>query len=182
MKYMFASDIHGSAAQLEKLMKIFETSGARKLILMGDLLYHGPRNDLPEEYSTKRCMELYNAHRDDIICCRGNCDAEIDQTVLEFPIDATYNTLYLNGKRYFTTHGHQYSPENLPPTGVCDVFVSGHTHIPVAEKRGDLYLLNPGSASIPKGGYAASYGMLDDDNRFTIYDFEGNTIKAITIA
>lgn len=180
MKYIFASDIHGSYFWLRKLIDKFEEIGAESLILMGDLLYHGARNDLPGEYDTKKCTALFNEYQDKIIACKGNCDSEVDQMVLQFPIESRYNLLELNGIRFFQTHGHYYSPENLPPMGTCDAFVFGHIHLPIAEKRGDIYVLNPGSTSIPKGGNPNSYAVLDEGT-FTIYDFEGNVIKSIEI-
>lgn len=180
MKYMFASDIHGSAYYLKRLLDKFERSGAEQLILMGDLLYHGARNDLPEEYGTKDCTTMFNMYANRIIACRGNCDSEIDQMVLQFPIMSDYNVLELNGITFFQTHGHLYNPEKLPPMGVCKAFVYGHVHLPIARKQDDVYILNPGSTSIPKGGNASSYAMLDG-NVWTIKDFEGNTINSITI-
>jgi len=180
MKYVFASDIHGSAFYCRKLLEKFKDCGAQNLILMGDLLYHGARNDLPEEYGTKDCTALLNEYQTKIIACRGNCDSEIDQMVLQFPLMSDYNILNLNGITFFQTHGHIYSPEHQPPMGVCKALVFGHIHLPVAEKKGDIYILNPGSTSIPKGGYPSSYAVLDE-NVFTIYDFDDNVIKSVTI-
>lgn len=181
MKYIFASDIHGSAYYCKKLLDVFEHSGAEQLILMGDLLYHGARNDLPEEYGTKDCTAMLNEYFNRIIACRGNCDSEIDQMVLQFPIMSDYNILKLNGITFFQTHGHIYNPEKLPPLGVCQALVFGHIHLPVARKQDDIYILNPGSTSIPKGGNPGSYAILDD-NIWTIKDFEGNVLKEIEIA
>ena len=180
MKYIFASDIHGSAYYCRKLLNVFEYSGAEQLILMGDLLYHGARNDLPEEYGTKDCTQQLNEYAGKIIACRGNCDSEIDQMVLQFPIMSDYNLLNLNGITFFQTHGHLYNPEKLPPMGVCRAFVFGHIHLPVARRQDDVYILNPGSTSIPKGGFPNSYAVLDD-NVWTVKDFEGNEIKSIVI-
>ncbi|MBQ0146470.1 MAG: phosphodiesterase [Lachnospiraceae bacterium] len=180
MKYIFASDIHGSAYYCRKLLNVFEHSGAEQLILMGDLLYHGARNDLPEEYGTKDCTQQLNEYAGKIIACRGNCDSEIDQMVLQFPIMSDYNLLNLNGITFFQTHGHLYNPEKLPPMGVCRAFVFGHIHLPVARRQGDVYILNPGSTSIPKGGFPNSYAVLDD-NVWTVKDFEGNEIKSMVI-
>lgn len=182
MKYLFASDIHGSAYYCRKLLEIFEKGDFENLILMGDTLYHGARNDLPEEYGTKTCTEMLNEYAGKIIACRGNCDAEIDQMVLQFPIMSDYNLLTLNGITFFQTHGHIYGPEKLPPMGVCKALVFGHIHLPVArfDEEAGVYFLNPGSISIPKGGNPGSYAILDE-NVWTIYDFEGNVLKSITI-
>ena len=180
MKYMFASDIHGSAYYCRKTLEIFKASGAKRLILLGDILYHGPRNDLPEEYAPKEVITMLNAVKDQLYVVRGNCDAEVDQMVLEFPILADYALLELNGKTIYATHGHVYNTEAMPPMQPGDTLIHGHTHLPVAEALGDKFWLNPGSTSLPKGGYPNSYGMLDGDV-FTIYDFDGNVVKEIVL-
>ena len=165
MKYMFASDIHGSACYCRKMLEIYRQSGAGRLILLGDILYHGPRNDLPEEYAPKLVTEMLNQYKDQIYAVRGNCDAEVDQMVLEFPIMADYALLELNGKTFMQAG---------------DVLIHGHIHLPVAEKMGDKFLLNPGSTSLPKEGNPNSYAMLDGEI-FTIYDFDGNKVKEIAL-
>lgn len=180
MKYMFASDIHGSAYYCRKTLEVFAASGAKRLILLGDILYHGPRNDLPKEYAPKEVMAMLNEQKDKIYAVRGNCDAEVDQMVLEFPILADYALLELNGKTFYATHGHVYHEDALPPMQPGDILIHGHTHLPVAEPMGDCFLLNPGSTSLPKGGNPCSYGMLDGDV-FTIYDFEGQKVKEIKL-
>ncbi len=162
MKLMFASDIHGSLPATEQLLTRFAQSGARWLVLLGDVLYHGPRNALPEGYNPAQVAERLNTQAERIIAVRGNCDSEVDQMLLHFPITAPWQQVLLAQGRLFLTHGHLYSPENLPPLAAGDTLVYGHTHIPVAERRDDgITLFNPGSVSIPKGGFAASYGMLD---------------------
>ena len=180
MKWMVASDLHGSATVCEKLLAAYRREGADKLLLLGDLLYHGPRNPLPEGYDSKRCYEALNECRDEILCVRGNCDAEVDQMVLEFPCLADYAVMELNGHRFFLSHGHHESPENLPPMLAGEAFVFGHIHIPVAEKKGDVYILNPGSVSLPKDGWGNSYAILDGDT-FTIYDMDGAVLKEISL-
>lgn len=176
MKYMIASDIHGSAYYCRKLLEEFEASGAERLILLGDILYHGPRNDLPKEYAPKEVIALLNAHKDRIYCIRGNCDTEVDQMVLEFPILADYALIVDNGLTIYATHGHVYNADHLPPVQKGDILLHGHTHVLKAEQCGDITVLNPGSVSIPKEGNPPTYAMLE--NRvFRIYDFEGNTIK-----
>lgn len=176
MKYMIASDIHGSAYYCRKLLEEFEASGAERLILLGDILYHGPRNDLPKEYAPKEVIALLNAHKDRIYCIRGNCDTEVDQMVLEFPILADYALIVDNGLTIYATHGHVYNADHLPPVQKGDILLHGHTHVLKAEQCGDITVLNPGSVSIPKEGNPPTYAILE--NRvFRIYDFEGNTIK-----
>lgn len=176
MKYMIASDIHGSAYYCRKLLEEFEASGAERLILLGDILYHGPRNDLPKEYAPKEVIVMLNAYKDRIYCIRGNCDTEVDQMVLEFPILADYALIATGGLTIYATHGHVYNAGHLPPMQKGDILLHGHTHVLKAEQCGDITVLNPGSVSIPKEGNPPTYAMLE--NRvFRIYDFEGNTIK-----
>lgn len=180
MKYMFASDIHGSAYYCKKTLEAYKESGAARLILLGDLLYHGPRNELPKDYDPRQVFALLNEHRDEIYAVRGNCDSEVDQMVLEFPMMADYCLLAVNGKTIYATHGHVYNEEALPPMRPGDALIHGHTHLPVARAMGDCYLLNPGSTSLPKDDNPNSYGILDG-SVFTIYDFEGNKVKEITL-
>ncbi len=163
MKIFIASDIHGDAVSCERLLQAYRESGAEKLLLLGDLLYHGPRNDLPDGYAPKRVIELLNGAASQIICVRGNCDTEVDQMVLSFPILADYAWLILDGVRIFATHGHKYGKESPPPLDSGDVLLCGHTHIPVAETfgEGNVYL-NPGSVSIPKNGSEKQYILLED--------------------
>ena len=170
MKLMFASDIHGSLPATERVLSLFAQSGARWLIILGDVLNHGPRNALPEGYAPAQVAEKLNPLASRIIAVRGNCDSEVDQMLLHFPLTAPWQQVLLEQRRLFLTHGHLFSPDNLPPLAAGDVLVYGHTHIPVAEKRGEIYHFNPGSVSIPKGGYPASYGMLD-----------GNTLSVIAL-
>ena len=170
MKLMFASDIHGSLPATERVLERFTQSGARWLIILGDVLNHGPRNALPEGYAPAEVAERLNSVAERIIAVRGNCDSEVDQMLLRFPMTAPWQQVLSERYRLFLTHGHLYSPENLPPLDAGDVLAYGHTHIPVAEKRGEIYHFNPGSVSIPKGGYPASYGML-----------EGNTLSVIAL-
>lgn len=180
MKYIFASDIHGSAYYGKLLSDKFKEVKADRLILCGDLLYHGPRNDLPKDYNPKKLIGILNELKENIIAVRGNCDSEVDEMVLDFPIMADYAFLVLNGINFYLTHGHLQSPENLPKLKKNDVFVFGHIHLPIAKKEGDFYILNPGSISIPKGGYANSYAILEGNN-FKILDFSDNVIKEINI-
>ncbi|MBJ3814419.1 phosphodiesterase [Shimwellia pseudoproteus] len=163
MKLMFASDIHGSLPATERVLDIFAHSQARWLIILGDVLYHGPRNALPEGYAPAQVAERLNEVAAQIITVRGNCDSEVDQMLLHFPLMAPWQQVLLPSGRLFLTHGHLYSPEQPPALAAGDILASGHTHIPVAEQRGEIVVFNPGSVSIPKGVFPASYGMLDDD-------------------
>ncbi|MCF6692044.1 phosphodiesterase [Raoultella terrigena] len=163
MRLMFASDIHGSLPAAERVLERFAQSGAQWLIILGDVLNHGPRNALPEGYAPAEVAGKLNGAAARIIAVRGNCDSEVDQMLLDFPITAPWQQVLTERCRLFLTHGHLYSPEKLPPLCAGDVLVYGHTHIPVAEKRGDIFLFNPGSVSIPKGGFPASYGLLEGD-------------------
>ncbi|TDT58738.1 hypothetical protein DFO53_0278 [Enterobacter sp. AG5470] len=163
MKLMFASDIHGSLPATERVLALFAQSGARWLVLLGDVLNHGPRNALPEGYAPAQVAERLNEQASRIIAVRGNCDSEVDQMLLHFPITAPWQQLLLPERRVFLTHGHLFGPDDVPPLEEGDVLVYGHTHIPVAEKRGAIVHFNPGSVSIPKGGFAPSYGMLEEN-------------------
>ena len=180
MKYMFASDVHGSAYYCRKMLDVYKEEKAERLVLLGDLLYHGPRNDLPREYAPKQVISMLNDMKKEIYAVRGNCEAEVDQMVLQFPVMADYCILNLDGRTFYATHGHIYNENNLPPIQEGDILIHGHTHLLKAEPMGDKFLLNPGSTSLAKGGNPNTYGMLDE-NVFTIYDFDGNVIKEITL-
>ncbi len=163
MKILVASDIHGSASYAEQLLEAFRREEADKLLLLGDILYHGPRNDLPAGYAPKKVIELLSPLRDRILCVRGNCDTEVDQMVLPFPILADYCLLYIGNRAIFATHGHNHNEEKLPPLGEGDILLHGHTHIPVCADRNGYTYMNPGSVSIPKEGSAHSYMTLTDE-------------------
>ena len=175
MKLMFASDIHGSAYYCRKMLE-----EAGRLILLGDILYHGPRNDLPKEYAPKEVIAMLNLMKNDICAVRGNCEAEVDQMVLDFPVMADYCVILADGKAIYATHGHIYNENNLPPLKNGDILIHGHTHVLKAEKREDYTLLNPGSVSIPKEGNPPSYAILED-GLFTIKGFDGTIIKELQL-
>ena len=175
MKWLIASDIHGSAKYCELLLKAYDKEGADRLLLLGDILYHGPRNDLPELYAPKTVIEMLNVRKNEIFCVRGNCDTEVDQMVLDFPLMADYCLIPLCGRMIFATHGHKFNQSNLPPLKKGDILLYGHTHIPVCEAAGDIIYMNPGSASIPKEGSAHQYMTLCE-NKFVWKDFEGNIL------
>ena len=176
MKYMFASDVHGSAYYCRLMLEKYKEEQAERLVLLGDLLYHGPRNDLPKEYAPKEVIKMLNGMKNDIYAVRGNCEAEVDQMVLEFPVMADYAILVLNGLTFFATHGHLFNQDQMPPLKAGDILVHGHTHLLKAEKVNGHYILNPGSTSIPKGGNPATYAILDEQD-FKIFDFDGNVVK-----
>lgn len=167
MKLMFASDIHGSAYYAEMMKNRFYDEKADKLILLGDLLYHGPRNDLPKDYAPKKVIDILNSMKSEILCIRGNCDTDVDQMVLDFPIMADYAIIYLNHKMVYITHGHVYNPQNPPKLKKGDYLMNGHTHIPAKDDMGDFIYLNPGSVSIPKNGSEHSY-MIYENGDFVI--------------
>ena len=162
MKWLIASDIHGSADFCRELINAYRREGADKMLLLGDILYHGPRNDLPKSYAPKQVIELLNAMASDILCVRGNCDTEVDQMVLSFPILADYAIISEGKRMIFATHGHNFNNEKLPPLHNGDVLLHGHTHIPVCEEHEGYTYLNPGSVSIPKNGSKNSYMTLED--------------------
>ena len=167
MKLMFASDIHGSAYYCRKMLEAYQAEEADRLIFLGDILYHGPRNDLPKEYAPKEVV-------------RGNCEAEVDQMVLDFPVMADYALILYGERNLYATHGHIYNENNLPPLKNGDILIHGHTHVLKAEKREDYTLLNPGSVSIPKEGNPPSYAILED-GLFTIKGFDGTIIKELQL-
>ena len=152
MKLVIASDIHGSAFWCGKLMELVEKEQPDKLILLGDLLYHGPRNDLPRDYAPKQVIPMLSKYAHKILAVRGNCEAEVDQMVLPFPCMSDYAVLSADGLTFYLTHGHLYNPDKLPPLEPGSVFLSGHTHVKLDEVRQGVRCLNPGSTSIPKDG------------------------------
>ena len=157
MKLMIASDIHGSAFFCKKMLEAYERENAERLLLLGDILYHGPRNDLPRDYAPKEVIAMLNEKKKDIFCVRGNCDTEVDQMVLEFPVLADYSFFNIDGVNMFVTHGHKWNPSNLPMLKEGDILLNGHTHVPACEEKEGFIYMNPGSVSIPKQDSAHSY-------------------------
>lgn len=181
-KIMIASDIHGDAKTTELLLERYRESGAEKLVILGDILYHGPRNDLPEGYAPKKVIELLNAYKNDILAVRGNCDTEVDQMVLTFPVLADYAYLTFDGLRIFATHGHNYNTEKRPPLKAGDILIHGHTHVLKIEEfgEGNLYI-NPGSVTLPKENNERSY-MIYENRTFSIKSLDsGKIIKEIKV-
>ncbi len=184
MKLMIASDIHGCAPACRKLLELFEQSHAEKLILLGDLLYHGPRNDLPAGYDPKAVISMLSGQADRLFCVRGNCDTEVDQMVLPFPIMAETALLFVDGRTWFAAHGHRTGANptagDLPKLPAGSVVLTGHTHIPTLDMTPEgVLLLNPGSTSIPKGGFAPSLALYEDGT-FTVMSLDGETILQTT--
>ena len=164
MKLIIASDIHGSAYYCEKLLKALKLEKPDKLLLLGDILYHGPRNDLPKDYNPKKVIAMLSEIKDIILAVRGNCDTEVDQMVLPFPVLANYAVLYIDGTTIYATHGHNYNEDNLPPLSKGDILLCGHTHIPVIREHENYTYINPGSVSIPKENSKHSYIIFENGN------------------
>ena len=180
MKWMIASDILGSAACCEKLLAAFGREQADRLLLLGDLLYHGPRNDLPQGYAPKEVIAQLSGVKDKVFCVRGNCEAEVDQMVLPFPVLADYCLLEQKGRVIFATHGHHYNLENPPLLQPGDVLLHGHTHIPAKDNSLGFWYLNPGSVSIPKESSPHSYMTLED-GQFLWKDLDGAVYDSLAL-
>ena len=180
MKYLIASDLHGDADAVRALLAAYEREGADQLVLLGDLLYHGPRNDLPTAYRPKEVIALLNAHKEQILCVRGNCDAEVDQMVLEFPIMADYAVLTTeSGHKVYLTHGHRFHEEAPLPMGVQDLMMHGHTHVSgLTACRDGQACINPGSVSMPKNGTPKGYAVLEGDTVRLCHLQDGETYFA----
>lgn len=176
MKLMIASDIHGSAYYCRRMIDAYEQEQADRLLLLGDILYHGPRNDLPRDYDPKAVISMLNPLKQSLLCVRGNCDTEVDQMVLEFPILAEYCLLDLDGQTIFATHGHHFHPQNPPMLKEGDILLNGHTHIPANQNMGMYTYMNPGSVAIPKEGSAHGY-MIVHNGSFFWKDLEGNILN-----
>lgn len=180
MKWLIASDIHGSAPCCQKLLEAFRREKAQRLLLLGDLLYHGPRNDLPEGYRPKEVLAALNGIKEKIFCVRGNCEAEVDQMVLEFPVLAEYCLLEAGGHLIFATHGHHFNLQAPPALNSGDVLLHGHTHVPRKDCSRGFWYVNPGSVSLPKEGSPKGYMTLEDD-RFFWKDLEGAEYDSLTL-
>ena len=179
MKIIIASDIHGDAVCAARLVDIYKNSGASRLLLLGDVLYHGPRNALPAGYAPAKVAEMLNEIKDEIICVRGNCDAEVDGMVLKFPINSDMVMLEADGVRMVATHGHHFNAENPPALAKGEVLLGGHTHVPCAKKFGnDNLFINPGSLSIPKEDSSKGY-ILFDNGTFYFYTLDGENYTIV---
>ena len=180
MKLLIASDIHGSLKYCRMLIENYKKENCDKLILLGDVLYHGPRNDLPEEYNPKGVIALLNSMADEILCVRGNCEAEVDDMVLDFNVLADYALLFNNGKTFFLTHGHKFNPQNPPKLKKGDVLFNGHTHVSKIEEICGFIYANPGSVSIPKENTPRGYMLLTDD-KIIHKNLDGEIIQEYTL-
>lgn len=181
MKWMVASDIHGSAYYCEKMLETFVREGADRLLLLGDILYHGPRNDLPKDYNPKAVIQMLNERKDKLLCVRGNCDTEVDQMVLEFPIMAEYCIIAIGSNIIYATHGHHFGENNPPLLRSKDILLCGHTHIPKYAEHDSFIYMNPGSIAIPKENSHHGY-MIIEDNRFEWKDLSNQLIQRIHLS
>lgn len=180
MKLFFMSDIHGSLKYAKLGVEAFIEEKADYMIILGDALYHGPRNPLPEDYNPKEVANLLNKYAEKIIAVRGNCDAEVDQMLLNYPCMMDYNVILIDNRRIFVTHGHIYNESNLPNVSKGDIIIYGHTHIPVAKIKNGIFILNPGSIAYPKENNPHSYGVIYED-KFYIKNLKREVIKEIDI-
>ena len=180
MRFFILSDIHGSASAFAKAMDAFASEKADSLVLCGDYLNHGPRNPIPDGYDPQKLAPMINLMKSKIIGVRGNCDSEVDQMLLEFPCMGDYCVFFSGKRRFFVTHGHLYGDKNFPPLQPGDVYVTGHTHVPVLEERNGIIYLNPGSPSIPKGGSVPGYAIIDDAG-IELKRLDGTVIRQITL-
>ncbi len=175
MKCLFVSDIHGSPYGLERALALADAHGVDRILVLGDVLNHGPRNPLANDYAPQRVAGLLNDNAHRITCVRGNCDSEVDQMLIDVPMMAEYVQVLVDGRQLFLTPGHIWHPDRLPPLNPGDIFCYGHFHIPVIEQRDGITLFNPGSSTLPKGDHPASIGWYED-GRLWITDLEGNVL------
>ncbi len=181
MKILFASDLHGSMFYCNCLLDIIKNENPDKIVLLGDILYHGPRNPLPKDYNPQDVFKALNSIKDKIICVRGNCDSEVDQMVLDFPIMADYTILNVDNINLFLTHGHLYNKDNMPNINDGDFLIHGHTHIHTIEKLEKATYINPGSICMPKENQENSY-MIYENKNFIIKNLQGKELKSLKLA
>jgi putative phosphoesterase len=179
-KFIIASDIHGDAETAARLVEQYKKSEAERLILLGDILYHGPRNDLPSGYAPKKVIEILNGIKDEILTVRGNCDTEVDQMVLDFPILGEYAVIPVGDNLLYATHGHNFNESHLPPLMKGDILLHGHTHVPKCVEHEEYIYMNPGSVSIPKENSEHSY-MTFEDTEFLWKNLDGEVYKTYTL-
>ncbi|MCM1333832.1 MAG: phosphodiesterase [Bacteroides sp.] len=180
MKLMFASDLHGSASACQKMLAAYRAEKAERLVLLGDLLYHGPRNDLPDGYAPKEVIRQLNAAKNELFCVRGNCDTEVDQMVLDFPILAESALILTDGITLYLSHGHHIDPASPPPLKDGDVLVGGHTHLFGADRIGGNHRLNDGSVALPKGGNPPTY-LVYEERVFLWKTLEGEEVSRLRL-
>ena len=179
MRYMIISDIHGSSLFLEKALDIFKKESYDFLIILGDILYHGPRNPIPEGHNPQAVVKLLNDISDKIIACRGNCEAEVDQMLLNFPCMSDYSQVINDDVRLFATHGHLYSADNFPKSAHKQIFLYGHTHLWELKKEENLLICNPGSITLPKENRPHTYAIYENDT-LTVYDLNQSPLASIS--
>ena len=180
MKWLIASDLHGSEYYCKRLLECYKSEGADRLILLGDVLYHGPRNDLPRDYAPKSVIAMLNQMSDEIFCVRGNCDTEVDQMVLTFPVLADYAVFDLGERLIYATHGHVYNPEKLPPMKSGDILLFGHIHVPKCYEQDGKIIMNPGSLSIPKENSHHGY-MTYENGIFEWKTLDGQSVNSFAL-
>lgn len=180
MNYFIISDIHGSSFYLKKALEHFKAGSYDYLIILGDILYHGPRNVIPEGYNPQEVVSLLNPLSDQIIACRGNCEAEVDQMLLTFPCLADYALLIDQDVRFFMTHGHLYTAETYPKGTYLSVFLYGHTHLWVLKKQGQSIICNPGSITLPKENRPHTFATYENRKLF-IKDLSGTILASLAI-
>ncbi|KJY92717.1 phosphodiesterase [Vibrio neptunius] len=181
MKLFFASDLHGSLPATEKMLAQFDRSGTDTLVLLGDILNHGPRNSVPEGYNPPVVAQRLNQYADKIIAVRGNCDSEVDQMLLSFPMMMDYAwVLVANGHRLFVTHGHLYNKDKRPPLKHGDVIAHGHTHVPEAQWQGEQIIFNPGSVTFPRNGFEPSFGVYEEGG-LKVVTFDNQVLASIRL-
>lgn len=180
MNCLLISDIHGDILNLKRVLEFYEKYNCEKILIMGDELYHGPRNSIPENYDPKEVAVTLNQYKDKIVACRGNCEAEVDQMLLEYPCMADYELTEVNGRRVMLSHGHLFNEDCLPRLPF-EIYISGHTHIPVLEKRDNgIVFVNPGSITFPKNDTPKCFGVMSEE-KITIYTLEGEVYKELML-
>ena len=176
MKLLICGDTHGSLTSAEKLLDAFKSEKADYMIFLGDIMNHGPRNNIPENYNPSKVCDTFNSIKEKVIAVRGNCDSEVDEFLLQFPVSATYQTIILGKNKLFATHGHIFDNDKIPESILPgDIFAFGHIHIPILEKQDGIIILNPGSSALPKEPHPPTYAILDD-NKIAVKTFEGQNI------
>lgn len=177
---MLVSDIHGCRPALETVLKFYDEQHCNMLCILGDILNYGPRNSIPNGLDPKGIVEILNARASDIVAIRGNCDGEVDQMLLHFPILGDYLLLVDEGKKLFLTHGHVYNKDKMPQ-GHFDAIVYGHTHLWEMTPIDGTVVCNTGSITFPKGGNEPTF-MTYEHGTFTAYNLEGKKLKEYSLA
>lgn len=180
MRYMIISDIHGSESCMKKALEIFKSQHCDELILLGDILYHGPRNPIPEGHNPQGVVALLNKHKEHITACRGNCDAEVDQMLLAFPCLSDYALIVDNDVKIFATHGHLYTSHTFPKGAKKQIFLYGHTHLWELKKEDGVLVCNPGSITLPKENRPRTYAIYEN-KRISIYNVNGTCLATETL-